>query len=145
MPMSASARQAVGLAVTLNPSMASSLHDILLEMSECVKRKPGDRFGPLAMMLTVHGRRLDQQGVEHVFLPRELEEWEGSSCATWNEEWLAERFSSEELRRAIADALNAFLAPAPADTQRIIPRPSASRIGYTDMYRGRPERRDRLE
>lgn len=133
--MSQPARKAVQLAVRLNPSMASTLHDILLEMPRCVRRKPGDRFGPPALMLMMPGERLGRAGTVEVFVPRGLTQVEAALCEGWNQEWLDRRFSREEFRRAIADDLYDHLASNPAEAHVAVVPPSSAPTGYGVVYR----------
>jgi hypothetical protein len=91
MPLSCTAANAVRAVAGHNPDGARLLLDICRTAPEAVKRKPGDRYGPLGLALA--GQPPLARAQQRV-------------CRLFNKQWLAEQFTVAEL----ADALEAALA-----------------------------------
>jgi hypothetical protein len=91
MPLSCAAGGAVRAVTAHNPEGARLLMNICRTAPEAVKRKPGDRYGPLGLALIGQ----PQPPRAHLRL-----------CRLFNKQWLAGAFTVAEL----ADALEAALA-----------------------------------
>ena len=100
MPMSATAYEGLRAAVVYNPQKAREFLGIMRTFPAMVKRKPGDAYGPLILLLkTQPGRPLV------VSPPDALTERQWAACRVFNDEWLRRKFTKREL----ADAIEAIL------------------------------------
>jgi hypothetical protein len=113
MTISGSARQALEAAVRLNPDGARELYAILRTAPDAVKRKPDDRFGPLAMMVLEAGPRESARStlgiVRRPALPAKLH----PQARRFQRDWLEERISKAALAEAIEACLHRDGQPVP--------------------------------
>jgi hypothetical protein len=118
MTMSGPARQALEAAVRLNPDGARQLYAILRTAPAAVKRKPIDRFGPLAMMVVEAGPRHSVRStlgvVRRPVLPANVH----PQARVFRQEWLDERISKSALAEAIEACLRQDGQPVPDVTGR---------------------------
>jgi|GEM_PF-6558420 len=116
--MSGPARQALEAAVRLNPDGARQLYAILRTAPAAVKRKPTDRFGPLAMMVVEAGPRHAVRSTLGVAsrpaLPANLHPQAG----LFRQEWLDHRISKSALAEAIEACLRRDGQTVPAVSGR---------------------------
>ena len=83
-----------------NPQKAREFLDIMRTFPAMVKRKPGDVYGPLILLLkTQPGRPLV------VSPPDALTERQWVACRVFSDEWLRRNFT----KRALTDAIEAIL------------------------------------
>jgi len=116
--MSGPARQALEAAVRLNPDGARQLYAILRTAPAAVKRKPADRFGPLAMMV-VEAAAPRSAGstlgvVGRPALPATLH----PQARLFRQEWLDDRISKSALAEAIEACLRRDGQTVPAVSGR---------------------------
>jgi hypothetical protein len=113
MTLSGPARQALEAAVRLNPDGARELYAVLRTAPAAVKRKPDDRFGPLAMMVLEAGPRHSARStlgiVRRPALPAELH----PQARRFQREWLEERITKAALAEAIEVCLQRDGQPVP--------------------------------
>ena len=108
MPMSQEAADGLRAAVEYNPAAARYLMDILRSLPLGVRYKKQDRYGPLAMMISAFPPTM--QITRNISLPvkktRPFPQEKLELCETFNEEWLQQHFTKQEL----ADAIEQILA-----------------------------------
>jgi hypothetical protein len=112
----------VRAATAHNPDGAQLLLDICRTAPEAVKRKPGDRYGPLGMMLTGQPP---------------LPGGQSRMCVIFNKQWLAGDFTVAELGDAIEAALEE-VSKRRSDPRRQV------REGFWWSLGGRPRSGDSL-
>ena len=114
MPMSQEAADGLRAAVEYNPAAARYLMDILRSLPIGVRYKKQDRYGPLAMMISAFPQTM--QITRNISLPvknpRPFPQEKLELCETFNEEWLQQHFTKQELADAIEQIL-AEIKPGP--------------------------------
>lgn len=90
MGMAADAREGLRAAVQHDPEAARRLLDLLLTAPQAVRRKPGDRYGLLALMLGCRPR----------LLPADL-----ARCQIFHRRWMAREFETHDIAAELFTAL----------------------------------------
>jgi hypothetical protein len=110
MAMSTTARQGLYAAVASNPHAAATLLGILREAPSWVAYKPGDRYGPIGLILGELPRRRIAPGITVPANSRPLPEETLAACRIFTEEWLPRDFTKCELA-ATLEAILSEIAP----------------------------------
>ena len=125
MPMSPEAMEGLRVAVAWNPDAAVDLLGILREAPGWVKYKP-DPYGPLHLMLNplIHQRRI-AEGISVSVKPPPFPDDKRPAFEAFGKEWLARRFSKQELAETIAQMLTELGKPPPDEQPHLMPIYSA--------------------
>lgn len=114
MSMSEEAARGLRAAVRWNPDGAGQLLGMLRALPISVRRKPQDRYGPLAMMLTATPPTTAVTATVRLPVQRiPLPDADLRACEVFTAEWLAGQCTRRELAEAIAQELAALALEAP--------------------------------